>query len=39
MKITDNLSASLPAESMSATDGQGIAGKTIQTLQDMRSDS
>ncbi len=39
LKITDNLSVSLQAESMSAADGQAIAEKTIQTLKDMRSDS
>ena len=39
LKITDNLSASLQAESMSVADGQDITEKTIQTLQDIRSDS
>ena len=32
LEITDNLSASLQGESMSAADGQDIAEKNIQTL-------
>ncbi len=36
LKITDNVSVSLQAESMSAADGQDIAEKTIQTLKDMK---
>ena len=38
LKITDNLSKTLQAESLSAAEAQLLAGKTVETLKRMRSD-